>query len=110
MADATMTITQKMPYKLAFVDSSVPPKPAVVDGIPVVTVDNPALASVVADADGMGGFIVAMGIGDVIMTSTGDADMDPNGVPVPIVATKMITITGAVAAAETITFGAPVAQ
>ncbi|MGH6822399.1 MAG: hypothetical protein ACREC4_02735 [Methylocella sp.] len=103
---ASMTIEQKIPYTVFYMTAA--GKPAKVDGPPVATISDASLATVAAEPDGMSGFVIAAGVGDVTVTITADADLG-TGVT-PIVLSDVVTITPAGAATGTFGFGAPVPQ
>lgn len=103
---ASMTIEQKIPFTVAYTTAA--GKPAIVDGSPVTTVSDATLAHVDGAVDGMSGFIIADGVGDIVVTVTADADM--GGGVMPIVVTDTLSIIAAGAAAGTFGFGTPIAK
>ncbi len=73
MALPTMTTTQQFTASINPTDHK--GKPAPVDGVPVWASSNEAVAKVTPAADGMGGFVVAQGVGDYSISVSADADL-----------------------------------
>ena len=101
----TITVDQKIPFTIAFVDSA--GNPARVDGPVAVETSDPAVATIEnLAADGLSGEVIAQAVGTVQVRATGDADL--GGGVRPVLLTGDVEVVSGEAVAGSISFGAAV--
>lgn len=95
---------QKVKLTIAPVDAA--GNPATVEGVPVWVSSDESVLSVVADADGMSAYAIAVGpLGDAQVAVTADADLGP-GV-VTLTGTLDVTVVAGQAVSLAVAAGAP---
>lgn len=73
---AELNLAQELPFVLTILDSQDPPQPALIDGVPIYTVSDPSIMSVVLDdpAVGTSGKVVGIVRGTANVSVVVDAD------------------------------------
>lgn len=74
---ATALPSQTAQVVLTIMDSHTPPRPALVDGIPVWASSDETVLRISPATDGMSAIFEAVAIGTARATVTADADLDP---------------------------------
>lgn len=92
---ANITTDQNYPnVKLMIMDSSVPPRPAMVDGIPMWASSDATILTVVASADGMSAIVDTVAPGVARITVSADADVGAGVIPITGVSDDVIVSMG----------------
>jgi hypothetical protein len=107
MANFVLTADQEVPVSVAFTDDH--GNPAQVDGAPTWASSDDTILSVTPAADGLSAIVAAVGPdGSAQVSVTANANMDPNGAPIPVMGLLGIDVVSGAAASAVLTPGAPV--
>jgi len=110
---ANVTTDQNFPnVLLEIMDSHVPPRPALVEGVPVWASSDETVLLVTPSVDGMSAMIDTVAPGTARITVSADADLGEGVVPLTGVTEDIIVTLGTagLAATMTLTLGEPVAK